>query len=172
MIKHGKNDKTRKKRKVSNSSKSEIEGLESLTKRVKEGEITISMTDKSGRMAVVTRKQYLECGYMHTMKDKTMSWKDIKYLQSQINNHTWWFSSIVGNAKDCDQTRMFKNIHDASAQLPEMYLLLKDHKAWSKNDGTPIPSTPVHSGNCCINTHLSELVAEVIEPIATRLNGA
>ena len=53
-----------------------------------------------------------------------------------------------------------------------MYLLIKDHKLWSEDSGTPIPSRPVLSGNSCINMHLSEMVSELIEPISSRLRGA
>jgi len=51
-----------------------------------------------------------------------------------------------------------------------MSLLIKDHK--EQKDGAPIPSRPVLSGNNCLNTHLSELVSELIEPISTRLSSA
>ena len=167
-----KNKRNGARREIVNLSKSEIQGLKSLKNRIKQGEVVVTMTDKSGRMAVVTRDQYFKSGEAHTKKDKQLAWNEVKYIQNQLNNHTWWLSSILGNSKGTDQSRMFKNIHDNSAQLPEMHLLLKDHKHWSENDNKPIPSRPVLSGNCCLNTHLSELVSEVIEPVSARLGGS
>ena len=67
---------------------------------------------------------------------------------------------------------MMKNIQDHGSQIPQLNLLIKDHKTWSEDSGEPIPSRPVLSGNCCINTHLSELAAELLEPISMTLTGA
>ena len=132
----------------------------------------MTTTDKSGRMAVLTQEQYVEAGRVHTKKDELLDWKSIHYLQSQINSHTWWFSKILGNSKNTDQMRMGKNIIETSYQIPEMSLLVKDHKAWCEDDKKPVPSRPVLSGNSCLNTHLSELVSEILEPISTRITSA
>ena len=57
--------------------------------------------------------------------------------------------------------------------LPEMYLLAKDHKnEWSPESSNPVPTRPVVSGNCAVNTHLSELLSEIIEPVALQYKGA
>ena len=157
---------------VENLSKYEQQGLRSLKKRISSGEIFITTTDKSGRMAVLTKEQYLDSGGMHTKKDQELGWNEIKYLQNQLNNHTWWTSEILGNGKNTDPTRMARNIQEFGCQIPEMYILIKDHKTWDENSKTPIPSRPVLSGNCCLNTHLSELVAELVEPISTSINSA
>ena len=53
-----------------------------------------------------------------------------------------------------------------------MSLLVKDHKEWKESDNKPVPTRPVLSGNTCLNTHLSELVSELLEPISTRINSA
>ena len=54
---------------IDNLSDSEKKGLKSLKKRVREGELVITTTDKSGRMAVLSREQYIEAGEEHTSKD-------------------------------------------------------------------------------------------------------
>ena len=61
---------------------------------------------------------------------------------------------------------MLKNLTVAGRDLPEMSLLVKGHKVWSFDSEKPVPTRPVLSGNCAINTHLSELISEIIEPIA------
>ena len=55
------------------------------------------------------------------------------------------------------------------AEIPEMVLLLKDHKKWSPESGAPVPSRPVVSGNKGLNTHLSELISEILEPVALNM---
>ena len=64
-----------------------------------------------------------------------------------------------------DEGRMLNNLTVAGIDLPEMYLLTKDHKAWIFESGEVVPTRPVLSGNNAINTHLSELLSEIIEPI-------
>ena len=162
----------KEKSEIDNLSDSEQKGLKSLKKRVREGELVLTTTDKSGRMAVLSREQYIEAGKVHTEKDELLDWKTIHYLQNQINSHTWWSSKIFGNSKNTDQTRMGKNTMETSYQIPEMSLLVKDHKVWSEEEKKPVPSRPVLSGNSCLNTHLSELVSEILEPISTRITSA
>ena len=158
--------------KYDNLTESEMKGLKSLKKRVSNGEVVITTTDKSGRMAILTQEQYIKSGQCHTDKDEKLDWGRIQYIQNQVNSHTWWFSSILGNAINTDSARMGKNIQELSSQIPEMSLLIKDHKEWKEDDNKPIPSRPVLSGNNCLNTHLSELLSEVLEPITTRIGGA
>ena len=53
-----------------------------------------------------------------------------------------------------------------------MRLLVKDHKAWSEASGTPVPTRPVVSGNKGINTHISEILSELLEPLVMNLGSA
>ena len=142
----------------SNLTWAEMKGVKSLKRRVKEGDLLIAQTDKSARFAVMLVKQYLETGAVHTHKDKEMDWAKVKYLKNQVNSHVWWLSKILGYGKNTDQPRMLKNIQDHGQEVPEMVLLVKDHKSWKKD--APIPMRPVVSGNKCINTYLPELLSE------------
>ena len=72
---------------------------------MKNAEICITQTDKSGRLAILTRDQYLKAGYEHTSKDKELSWKNVKYLQNQINANVWWLSEILGYSRDKDKKK-------------------------------------------------------------------
>ena len=67
---------------------------------------------------------------------------------------------------------MMKNNQDHNTELADMYLLLKDHKQWSQASDKPVPSRPVVSGNHTYNVHLSELLSEVLEPVAKEARGA
>ena len=155
----------KKKKQILNLPHGEKLALDSLKKRIKSGEIIISQTDKSSRFAVLTYKQYIQSGEVHTRKDEKITWKDVKYLQGQVNSHVWWISHILGNALKTDQKRMLRNIQPTTMEIPEMVLLFKDHKGWSETSGKPVPSRPVVSGSRGINSHLSELLAEVMEPL-------
>ena len=149
---HGQKDK----KEILNLTEKELRVFKSLKKRVKMDEIVITSTDKSGRIAVLTKDQFIEAGEVHTAKDQQIGWNDIKYLQGQINSHTWWISGIVGNSSKTDPARMKRNIKGYGYQIPEMSLLVKDHKPWQEISNKPVPTRPVLSGNDCLNTHLSD----------------
>ena len=63
------------------------EGLESVKKRRKSGELVILPTDKSGRFCVMTLETYLKAGLVHTTKDREVSVSEIKSNQSELNGH-------------------------------------------------------------------------------------
>ena len=108
-----------------------MEGLLSLEKKVQKGEIVITSTDKSSRFALLTKEQYLSSGNVHTDKDEKISWDRVKYIQSQVNSHMWWLSNIVGYCKKTDPKRMNNNIQGSIMEIPEMVLLVKNHKLWN-----------------------------------------
>ena len=65
---------------IINLDQNQVNGVESLSKRIKRGEIFITSTDKSSRFAVMSKKQYLNSVRVHTCKDKVENWSDIKYF--------------------------------------------------------------------------------------------
>ena len=95
----------------------------------------ITSTDKSSRFAVLSREQYLKSGTVHTSKDERVTWSHIKYIQNQVNSHIWWLSRILGYSKMTDETRMLKNVSDSGCKVPEMAILVKDHKQWNPESG-------------------------------------
>ena len=152
-----------------NLSEKERAGLDSLKKKIRSGNIIITSTDKSSRFALLRKEQYLRSGKVHTDKDERISWDRVKYIQNQVNAHMWWMSNIVGYCKNSDPKRMNNNIQGSTMEIPEMILLLKDHKGWKFESGLPIPSRPVVSGSRGVNTHISEWISEFLEPICTNM---
>ena len=51
-------------------TKDEKDGLKSLNKRVKDNEIVIVETDKSGKFSVMNQDTYLEAGDVHVKEDR------------------------------------------------------------------------------------------------------
>ena len=167
-------DKKKIQNEYQNLSYKEKKGLKSLSKRVTKGELMITPTDKSGRFAILTTDQYLESGKQHTAKDEKLCWNDVKYLRNQVNTHMHWFRNIFRYCDKSNPDRMKKNLVVSDLDVPEMAILIKDHKNWKYSDqkeGKKVPSRPVVSGNSTITTHLSELLSEIIEPVALALKG-
>ena len=61
-----------------NIAEDEKKGLRSLMKRIKDEEIVIIKTDKSGKLSVTNREKYLEMGRVHVGNDKEVDRAKIK----------------------------------------------------------------------------------------------
>ena len=62
----------------SNLTKTQEEGLKKVRKRVK---------DKSGNLAVMSRRTYVEAGIIHTREDLEVGWDNVKDSQRELNWH-------------------------------------------------------------------------------------
>ena len=155
----------------SNLSAKELIGLKSLKKRVSKGDIVVTQTDKSKRFSVLTRQQYIESGMQHTKKDLEIDPKRVKRIQNTVNDHVKWLGEMSNLGSNWQhESRMRKNICDKGEQVCNMSILVKDHKSWKHGSEGPIPSRPVISGNTGLNCHLSEIISQIIEPIAYEQN--
>jgi len=158
---------------IPNLTAAQNRGLKSILKKIKAGHLVVCPTDKSGRLAVLTREQYIQAGKVHTQSDKRINWKQVKTIQENVNDHMWWYSNIFKMSESTNQNdRMTKNIIDHGHEVCNMSILLKDHKGWSPASGTPPPTRPVISGNGGLNVHLSEFISSLVEPLANVEDGS
>ena len=70
-----------------NLTKSQRDGLKSLKKRMKDGELVVIPTDKSGNLAVMSQDTYRRAGMKHTVEDMEVTWDQIKESQRELNGH-------------------------------------------------------------------------------------
>ena len=156
----------------SNLSRGEIRGLKSLKKRVKEGELAILPTDKTGLFAIMSRDTYVECGLSHTKGDQHVTWDDLKGAQSEINGHTSMIIKIFDIGKSWEHTSRIREtmLGETMATCP-LSLLFKDHKGWHKELGTTPPTRPVAGGHLGMNLHLSEVISDLVEPLVDKYMG-
>ena len=157
---------------MDNMSTNQAKGLKSLRKRVSNGELVIIPTDKSGRIAVMTLEAYKEAGLKHTLKDKEVSWQDIKESQRELNGHVSMMVKIfkIGGYWKHGQ-RVRETTMGEGLSICPMSLLYKDHKGWSPGGGSVPPTRPVVGGHRGINMHLSELVSDIIDPVVCNYAG-
>ena len=148
-------------------SAKERRGLKSLRKRVADGEIVCMQTDKSGKFALMDMDTYVKAGSVHTDKDCRVTWDDVSDNQQHLNGHISMLLKVfkVGESwRHYD--RMRETMLNHSMVVCPLYLLFKDHKGWSWKKGTAPPTRPVASGSVGMNLHLSEMVSQVLEPLA------
>ena len=147
-----------------NLTETAIKGLKSIKKRIKDEEIIVLKTDKSGKFAITDRENYIEMGKVHTGKDRIVTRKEIREKERVLNGHTsmWLKMTGLGEAHNHEgRARESKIVK--SQNLASMYLLLKDHKQ-------KLSTRPVVSG-CDSNTlGLSNMVAELLEAICNSMS--
>ena len=124
----------------SNLTRLELEGMKSLQKRVMNEEIIITETDKSKKFCVLTTNQYYQSGKKHTEKDLKISVDQVKDVQKTVNDHSFWLRRIFGlGAERGHEERIGNSMTDRGEVVAPLYLLVKDHKGWSYEDGVPPP---------------------------------
>ena len=63
-------------------------GIKTLQKRVKEGEIAVMPTDKSGRLSVNWKENYLELMNTHVQGDSVITMEEQSKLERECNDHS------------------------------------------------------------------------------------
>ena len=149
--------------KLENLTAKDRRGLESLKRRVKEKEIIVCRTDKSGRFAVLSREQYIKAGEAHTDKDLEVELEEAEEIQRVLNGHMRWWAKSLNLAGDWDQEdRALRNLLNHGLSICPMTILVKDHKSWSVD----VKSRPVMNGKVGMNTNMSEFLSLFLEPVA------
>ena len=80
--------------KKGNVSSDVKEGIKSLKDRVKEKEVVVFTTDKTGEFSIDTTVNYLEVLKEHTINDKKVSEKKVKCLENKCNDQLKQFNKM------------------------------------------------------------------------------
>ena len=153
-------------------SKLQSEGLKSLKMRVKNGEIVIVPTDKSGSLSVMSRDCYIEAGMSHTLRDKLVGMEEVKMAQRELNGHISMLIKIFKiGAYWKHGYRIRETMMGENQAVCPLSLLYKDHKGWVPGGGSKPPTRPVAGGHLGINLHISEVVSDILDPVVERVVG-
>ena len=159
-------------RQKTNLNSSQVKGMKSLLKRVKDGEIMVVPTDKTSKLAVMSRAAYIKAGLAHTVGDKEVGWVELKEAQSELNGHVAMLIKVFKMGKNWKhESRIRDTMMGQNLSVCPITLLLKDHKGWSPKDGGVPPTRQVAGGHLGMNLHLSEIVSDIIEPLVGVLEG-
>jgi hypothetical protein len=138
----------------------EKDGLKSLQKRIKAGEVILMKTDKSGKLCICTREEYKKMGEKHTEKDEMVNRKGIIEKEKNLNGHVFFCLKMWGSGDSHGhRDRIIDSKVVSSEQLASLYLMYKDHK---KEKGA---TRPVVTG-CNSNTKgFSNSVSDLLESV-------
>ena len=144
-------------------------GLNSLMKRISEGELMVLRTDKSARLVVVSPEVYMAMGEEHTSKDKEIDLETVRQLSIDVACHTSMWLKMLRVGEGHRHEERFRTGFVGGDMLAPMYVLPKDHKA-PHPTGVP-KSRPVVAGCSAYNAGLSELLSELLEGIFKAMEG-
>jgi hypothetical protein len=137
--------------------------LKTLRKMIKEKEIIILKTDKSGKFAVTDRETYLQMGKKEIKEDIEIDRKEIRKREKVLNSHTamWCKFTNIGETHG-QKDRVWESKTTTSENLASMHLLLKDHKE-------KLATRKFGSGCDSDTLGLSNTVSEFLEAVCNSL---
>ena len=143
-----------------NLTEQEQRGLKKIQKMIKEENLVILKTDKSGKFATTNLENYLRMGQEHTGKDKIITRVDIRNIETVLNCHCRAWCKIWRSGKKHGHTgRIMTSKSTTSNNVASMWLALKDHKNGDKTRGIVTGCTSNSKG-------LSNSVSDVLEAVA------
>ena len=152
--------------KVSTLTKQEALGLKRLKQRTKKGEAAIVLTDKSGRLAVMSKEHYDRKVSEHTGDDPIVTQNDVAELEHVLSATSSSIARVLRLAETWNQSdRVQSAVKATNSNVPPLAILLKDHKP-----GEDKPVRPLCRSTESPNGPLSNLTAQVMNIVASELN--
>ena len=156
-----------------NMTEEQKKGMSSLQKRVKEGEIVITTTDKSGKFAVVDKELYVEAANVH-LKDEEITVDQVREIEILINRHSMQVVKALEmgtiHGKNGQVSRIKKAFRSNGGRPGPVQFLVKDHK--KVKEGSKIPPTrQVCSAKSGPSSRLSNLISIILNRIADAIDG-
>ena len=162
-------------RQEDNLTPAQRRGVKKLQKRVREGEIVVLQTDKSGRLAVMPLEMYISAGEQHTKLDKEVTMEHAAEVQRKVLGHTSSWLKILNVGEDHDhEDRHRSTFLIKSLNIAMVRLLAKDHKIYTEQDkanSLPPKTRAVCSAVGGFNVQLSNLISPIIEALADEMDG-
>ena len=149
---------------LSNLTKQEMRGLRKLKKRVKENEILILKTDKSGKIMPIKRELYEKLGKEKCKEDRKLDREDIKHIERRLNDEAKFWTKMLNSGANHDQMdRILASKICNSENIAPKYFMFKDHKI----EGGYRPVV----GGCSSDTlGLSNTLSEIVASTKTERN--
>ena len=145
----------------------DMAGRTSLLKRIAEGEIHVSQSDKGKKIVVMDMDTYYNMSIVHTKQDKEIDWRILEQTQRDLRAHARAVSRIfkLGEGPGSrNKARCFDNISSWACDPPVLRCMAKTHKPLEA-DGVP-KSRPVVGAAKGLTTALGDLLSDILEPLA------
>ena len=151
----------------SNLSAAEKLQLKSLKKDIKDKNIVIFTTDKSGKFTVDSPKNYEKALMKHTTKDEELIEEDkVRKIENKMNQHLKQLSKMFKVGENNDHEHRIAGANTSTnTEAPPLYGLRKDHKE-TKNEIEGPPVRPVCGAKEAPNSRLSHFLSRIVNDYA------
>ena len=144
-----------------NLTEEEQIGLKRIQKRIKDGDLVVLKTDKSGKMSVTDRDNYVQMGQEHVKNDKIITREEVKKTDKVMNEHSAAWCNMWGTGKHHGQEdRILSSKMTRSENTAKLYLTHKDHKK------EPGKTRPIGTANCSNTRGFANCVSDLLEALA------
>ena len=143
-------------------------GIKGLVRRVKDNELVVFQTDKSGRFSVDTPDNYRESVMPHVGDDPQVSQNDHDAIDKTLTAHgISWVRMLSAGENSRHEDRIKDNMISSNSPIPPLYGLRKDHKFHHDVVAGP-PSRPVCGADSSANFRLSHLLSLILSELWQR----
>ena len=152
--------------KPSTLTKSESMGKMKLSKRTKRGEAAVVATDKSGRLSVMSKEEYIRKVAEHTGNDPIVDQEQVNELEYILSATSSSMARVLMISEEWNQEdRVQSAVKAKLTNVPPLAILLKDHKP-----GPDKPVRPLCRSTESPNGPLSSMTAKIMNIVAMELN--
>ena len=122
--------------KNSNVTRAVSDGIKSIKERIRDKEVVVFATDKTGELSIDSTSNYLDALKKHTVNDRKIDKKTVKTLENRCNDHLKQFNKMFSVGATFGHEQRVANASTATnVPAPPLYGLRKTHK--------PVPDPPV-----------------------------
>ena len=169
MFKNFLDKETNKGRQNFNLDAQIAKGLKSVSDRIKEGELIVVETDKSGKMLPCDAESYIKMGEVHTSKDQEVNMDTVKEKAADHDSHVSTWIKILSIGSNNKHSHRFRESYMGGDTPCPLTVLAKDHK--NRNADETMKTRPVVSGCSSYNRGLSEILSELLEAVLKDIKG-
>ena len=152
---------------ANNLTRAEAEGRREIAQGVKDKNWMLYGTDKSGRLVLDTRANFLECMKPHYEGDRVISYERVLQSEPLINNHTKAWVKVLNmgmHAGDGQPRRIQEALKVTHSNVAHLKGFRKDHKRTPDPTIGP-PLRPVADGKVGPNAPLANLMTRLLKPV-------
>ena len=150
----------------------QFNGMKSLKRRCKQEDLVVMETDKSKRLSIMTKQNYIESTEPHVKDDQVVSEEELSGIEKLLNGHSLQLTrAFMISYEQADFYRLKQAMTNFSIEPPPLRAVRKDHKiipAHQQDVGPP--SRPIGDGNNAPDTQLSWILALVGQKAADSLD--
>ena len=138
------------------------DGIKSLKDRIKDKEIVVYATDKTGELSVDSTQNYLNVLSEHTINDKKIEYRDVREVEKKCNDHLKQFNKMFAVGEAFGQEDRITHASTATnVPPPPLYGLRKTHKPVCNP-----PVRPVCGASNAPNSRLGHFLSRIINNFA------